>query len=70
MKRVSMVGMLFNVTFNNISNILRRSVLLVEYSKEPTDLHSITDKHYHIKFHRIHLAISGIQTHNFSVDRL
>jgi hypothetical protein len=47
--------MVFNATFNNISVISRLSVL--------------SDKLYHIKLHRIHLAMSGIQTHNFSGDK-
>ena len=37
--------MVFNATFNNISVILWRSVLLVE---ETTDLSQVTDKLYHI----------------------
>ena len=37
--------MVFNVTFNNISVISWRSVLLVE---ETTDLSQVTDKLYHI----------------------
>ena len=37
--------MVFNTTFNNISVIFWRSVLLVE---ETTDLSQVTDKLYHI----------------------
>jgi hypothetical protein len=37
--------MVFNATFNNISVISRRSVLLVE---ETTDLSQVTDERYHI----------------------
>jgi len=39
--------MVFNATFNNISVISWRSVLLVE---ETTDLLQVTDKLYHIMF--------------------
>ena len=43
--------MAFNVTFNNVSVISWRSVLLVkkaEYLKKTTDLPQFTDKLYHI----------------------
>ena len=46
--------MVFNVTFNNISVISWRSVLLVEkteYQEKTTDLPHVTDKLYHIKRH-------------------
>jgi len=36
--------MVFNTTFNNISVISWRSVLLMEYPEKTTDLSQVTDK--------------------------
>ena len=59
--------MVFNATFNNISVILWRSVLLVEETEVPgknTDLPQVTDKLYHTMLYRVYSSF--IRTLNFS----
>jgi hypothetical protein len=59
--------MMFNATFNNISVISWRSVLLVEETGEnhqPVASHLQTLSHY-----VVHLAMIVIQTRNISGDR-
>jgi hypothetical protein len=65
--------MVFNATFNNISDISWRSVLLVEETGIPeektTNLPQVTDKLYHIMLISSTPRLSGIRTHNVSGDR-
>ena len=61
--------MVINATFNNISVISWRSVLLEEETGVPWENHWTVASHWHTLSHNVeHLALTKIWTHNISGD--
>ena len=58
--------MVFNATFNNISVISWRSVLLVEETRVPGENHRLAASYWQALSHNV--VSSGIRTHNSSGD--
>ena len=62
--------MVFNTTFNNISVISWRSVLLVEETGVPGENHRPVASHWQILSHNVvHITLIEIRTHNISGDK-
>jgi hypothetical protein len=64
--------MVFNATFNNISVILRQSVLLVEETRVPGENHRPVASHWQTSSHNVVSStphLTWIPTHNVSGDR-
>ena len=62
--------MVFNATFNNISDISWRSVLLVDETGGTRENHRPVASHWQTLSHNVvHLALIEIRTHNISGDR-
>jgi hypothetical protein len=62
--------MVFNATFNNISVMSCRSVLLVEETRVPGENHRPVASHRQTLSHNVvHLALIEIRPYNFSGDR-
>jgi hypothetical protein len=63
-------GMVFNVTFNNISVISWRSVLLEEETGVPGENHWHVASHWQaLSYNVVHLTLIEIQPHNISGNR-
>jgi hypothetical protein len=64
--------MVLNATFNNISAISWRSVLLVEETRVPGENHRRVASHWQTLSHNVVSStprLSGVRTHNVSGDR-
>ena len=62
--------MVFNATFNTISAISWRSVLLVEETEVPGENHQPAASHWQtLSYDVVHLALIEIRTDNISGDR-
>ena len=66
---VRIMAMLFNTTFNNISVIFSRSVLLVEQTGVSGENHRPAAGHLQTLSQKVHFAMSWIRTHKDSDDR-
>ena len=62
--------MVFNATFNNMSVISWRSILLVEETEGPGEnIRTVANHSQELSHHVVRLALIDMRTHNISGDR-
>ena len=58
----------FDVTFNSVSVVSWRSVLLLEKPEKATGLSRVADRLCHMVLYLVHLFMNGVLTHSVGGD--